>query len=210
MNVALIAEESAGIRALQALASHEHVSVVLVLTQGDGATASVRDAADRLGFPTSSAARAADAAFAGDLRAAAVDLLLNVHSLAVLPEQVVSAPSIGSFNLHPGPLPGYPGLNAPSWAIYDRATEFGTTLHWMSAMIDAGPVAYASHFPLSDRDTGLMLSARCVQEGMLLLARLLDDAAKDCVPRRPQDCSPREQTRGSGPPRGACRLDPAR
>ncbi len=34
-----------------------------------------------------------------------------------------SHPPIGSFNLHPGPLPRYAGLNAPSWAIFNGETE---------------------------------------------------------------------------------------
>ena len=59
-----------------------------------------------------------DPEFAEWMRSEEIDLLLNVHSLYVIHADLVAAPRTGSFNLHPGPLPEYAGLNAPSWAIY--------------------------------------------------------------------------------------------
>jgi methionyl-tRNA formyltransferase len=118
-----------------------------------------------------------------------VDLLINVHSLFVVHPAVLAAPRIGSFNLHPGPLPGYAGLNAPSWAIYRGEARHGVTLHRMAPEIDAGPIAYEARFDIEERDTGGTLMAKCVRHGLPLIARLLDTCGvdPDAVPATPQD-----------------------
>jgi methionyl-tRNA formyltransferase len=132
-------------------------------------------------------------AFADWIHAHEVDLLLNVHSLFVINSDVIKAPRIGALNLHPGPLPEYAGLNAPSWAIYFGETRHAVTLHWMDVEIDTGAIAYSAGFDVEEEDTGLSLSARCVREGLPLIAQLLEAAAVDpsSIPRVPQDLSRR-------------------
>ena len=156
--------------------------------------ASLWDAAAKLGLPTWPAQLVKDPLLAERMRAEEVDLLLNVHSLYVIHGTVLGAPRIGAFNLHPGPLPRYAGLNAVSWAIYQGERSHGVTVHWMAPEIDAGPIAYQSLFPIDENDTALSLAARCVREGLPLMMRLLDVAAKHPaeIPAVPQDIEKRE------------------
>jgi methionyl-tRNA formyltransferase len=158
-----------------------------------GAGGSIVSLATRLGVPVLPATLVREASTADWLVREQVDLLLNVHSLFRVHPAVVTAPRIGSFNLHPGPLPDYAGLNAPSWAIFNGESTHAVTLHWMEAEIDSGPVVYSASFPITERDTGLSVSAACVREGLPLLARLLDVAADDpaTIPAEPQDESRR-------------------
>jgi methionyl-tRNA formyltransferase len=118
-----------------------------------------------------------------------VDVLLNVHSLYVVNPAVLAAPRFGCFNLHPGPLPRYAGLNTPNWALYQGETTHGVTLHWMAPGIDTGPIAYQESFPLASEDNGFSVSATCVREGLRLVSRLLDDLGTDParVPVNEQD-----------------------
>ena len=167
LRIVLAAEESAGVQTLRSLAKGEH-EIIRVLTSaktGTGPTASVGGLAKRLGFLVESTARVKDPEFAQTLRAEGVDLLLNIHSLYLANGAVVDAPEIGSFNLHPGPLPAYAGLNCPSWAICNGETEYRVTLHCMTSGVDTGALAYMATFPLSSADTGLTVSARCVRDG---------------------------------------------
>jgi len=115
-----------------------------------------------------------------------VDVLLNIGGLQALPEAVVAAPRIGSFNLHPGPLPRYTGLNAPSWAIYHAERHHAVTLHWMDGGINTGPLAYVADFAIEPDDTGLTLSGKCLRAGLPLLADLFTGLVTGDVPRRPQ------------------------
>ncbi|MGH3996013.1 MAG: methionyl-tRNA formyltransferase, partial [Pseudonocardiaceae bacterium] len=134
-----------------------------------------------------------DRMFSAELRRQRVDVLLNVHSLYLIDAEVLAAPGIGSFNLHPGPLPEYAGLNVPSWAIYHGETSHGVTLHWMAPRVDAGPIAFSASFPLTPTDTGLSVLAKCVQHGMPLLSELLTVLTHDSsgIPVAEQDLARR-------------------
>src|SRR5579864_708180 len=196
MNVVLAGEESAGLQMLRALAQRKD-RVVAVLTtppQPNSVRASLWSAARDLGFETLPAERVRDSALAGRLRSESVDILLNVHSLHVIHEEILKATNLGAFNLHPGPLPRYAGLNAVSWAIFQGERNYGVTVHRIEAKIDAGPIAYQSCFPLEEQDTGLSLSLKCVREGIPLMLRLLDVAAAEPerIPSISQDLTLRQ------------------
>ena len=166
-------------------------AVERVLSEGVGTGATAASEAVKHGIPVAPASEVKDPALAGRLRDAGVDVLLNVHSLHLVHPDVLAAPRVGSFNLHPGPLPEYAGLNVPSWAIYLGEERHGVTLHWMEPEVDAGPIAYETRFEIGPEDTGLTVSARCVKEGIPLVARLLQDAPRGAVPRSEQDLSRR-------------------
>jgi methionyl-tRNA formyltransferase len=192
VNVLLVAEESAGIQALRMLArSGHHIAGVLTAPPTRGGGATVATVAESLLVPVLPSKRVKDPELADWMREQEIDLLLNVHSLYLIHGDVVAAPRIGSFNLHPGPLPAMAGLNTPCWAIYRGEPRHAVTLHWMEAGIDTGDIAYEAAFDLSEKDTGLSVSMRCVKEGMPLVARLLEDAehGRDAIPRHRQDTS---------------------
>jgi UDP-4-amino-4-deoxy-L-arabinose formyltransferase/UDP-glucuronic acid dehydrogenase (UDP-4-keto-hexauronic acid decarboxylating) len=188
VNVVLVAEEAAGIRVLRRLAALDHRLVAVFTapqTRGGGAT--VAGVAASLGVPVRPSRDVRDRSLADWIRANGVDLLLNVHSLYLIAGEVVCAPRIGSFNLHPGPLPERAGLNVPSWAIYEGHRVHGVTMHWMEPEIDTGAIAYETRFEIEDDATGISLSLRCVREGLTLVDALLNDAARGAVPSQPQD-----------------------
>ena len=193
MNLVLAAEESAGLQLLRALAQRKDRIVAVLTTPPEKrpSRASLWNAAQHLGFETLPAELVRQSALADRLRAQDVDLFLNIHSLHVIHSDVLLAPKIGAFNLHPGPLPGYAGLNPVSWAIFRGEQEHAVTVHRIDAEIDAGPIAYQSRFTLDPQDTALSLSLKCVQQGVLLMLRLLDAAttAPDHIPSIPQDPS---------------------
>lgn len=195
LRVLLVGEEAAAAQTLRLLReTGQHV--VGVLTGRAGAERSVgplSQLAEQWGYRIWPAKRVRDAAFADEVRAERVDLLLNVHSLYVVHPEVLAAPRIGSFNVHPGPLPEYAGLNAPSWAILRGERTHGVTVHWMDAGIDTGEIAYEARFEVAPEDTAFTLSARGVRAVIPLLRRLLEEAAAEppAVPRVRQREVPR-------------------
>jgi UDP-4-amino-4-deoxy-L-arabinose formyltransferase/UDP-glucuronic acid dehydrogenase (UDP-4-keto-hexauronic acid decarboxylating) len=194
MRILLAAEESAGIQALRAVSQsdHEIVAVLADSHAGDdrplGAT--VESVARHMGHPVWPASLLKDREFCAAVRDQAVDLLLNVHSLHIVHEDVLSAFRIGAFNLHPGPLPRYAGMNAPSWSIFNGETEHAVTLHWMEKGIDTGSIAYQSTFDLGGDDTGLSVSRQCVRLGIQLIRELLSSHPGD-IPRLAQSAAER-------------------
>jgi UDP-4-amino-4-deoxy-L-arabinose formyltransferase/UDP-glucuronic acid dehydrogenase (UDP-4-keto-hexauronic acid decarboxylating) len=200
-------EESAGAQALRLAVERGHEVVAALTTPDDAADASdgspagpkgqqpgvVAKVARELGVARLDPGLVRDPAYADWIRERRVDLMLNVHSLRIAHGDVVSAPRLGSYNLHPGPLPRYAGLNAPSWAIYEGEERHAVTLHRMAADVDAGAIAYEAWFDIGPADTGLRVATACVRHGVALLGQLLDDAAQgpEHIPARPQDLTQR-------------------
>jgi len=202
--VLLAAEEAAGAETLKRLiqAPADLVAVLTSLPESGPGGRIVRAARDA-GVDLLPAGRVRDPAFGEVVRSLEVDVLLNVHSLHLIAEAVLQAPKLGSFNLHPGPLPEYAGLNTPAWAIYEDALEYGVTLHWMEPKVDAGDVAYQDRFPLEPDATALSLGIQCSRRGLGLVDRLIEDLGRGTVPRTPQDLSRRRYfARGSAPQGG--------
>lgn len=194
-SVLLVAEEAAGVQTLRAILKDGHRLIGVVTSDAKdlrrGAT--VRGVAQSNGCRIWPGDSVTKPDFADEIRVAGVDILLNVHSLRMIHPAVLEAPLIGSFNLHPGPLPEYSGLNAPSWAIYNGEPRHAVTVHWMTAELDGGPVAYREDLITEENETGLSLSVKCVRAGVPLLLRLLQAANEDpaSIPRLPQDRSRR-------------------
>jgi UDP-4-amino-4-deoxy-L-arabinose formyltransferase/UDP-glucuronic acid dehydrogenase (UDP-4-keto-hexauronic acid decarboxylating) len=200
MRVALLCEEAAGRRALELVLRSRHELAAVVTSPASPAWA----LAQKLGHSPIPAAGVREARFVDDLARLRVDLLLNVHSLYIVPEPVLRLPRHGAYNLHPGPLPDYAGLNAPSWALYHGADMHGVTLHRMEPGIDTGPIVFQQRFPVGPRDTGLTLSLRCADEGLRLVERLLE-ADPASLALSPQDLA-RRRYFGRGAPQGG-RID---
>lgn len=209
MSIVVAAQETAGVQAVRLVdrSPHRLVAVLTGTARGDGAErgVTVASAARDMDVEVMAAAVVQDPAFASELRRRNVDVVLNVHSLYLIHPDVLAAPRVGSFNLHPGPLPEYSGLTVPSWAIYNGETEHGVTLHWIEPRVDTGPVAFSERFPISPSDTGLSLSAKCVQQGMPLISELLGclSLGAGTIPIVEQDLTRRRYYGRAVPHRGA-------
>ena len=130
------------------------IEIVAVMAKRSGATrrgASVWSVAKRAGLPTWSAERVTDPALGDEIRDLNVDLLLNVYSLFVINDRVLEAASIGSYNLHPGPLPAYAGLDSVSLVIHRGETPPRSQVcnfYPHGPVVDSGPIAYQETFPI--------------------------------------------------------------
>jgi methionyl-tRNA formyltransferase len=87
-----------------------------------------------------------------DLAVLSSDLLERARLIAFVTPEIVSKGMLarlgyGAFNFHPGP-PGYPGWAPAHFALYERATEFGATVHVMVEQVDAGPIIDVARFPI--------------------------------------------------------------
>jgi methionyl-tRNA formyltransferase len=89
---------------------------------------------------------------AAELAALDSDLLSQARLIAfvtaeIVPQSVLARLGYGAFNFHPGP-PSYPGWAPAHFALYNRATEFGATVHVMVEQVDAGPIIDVALFPI--------------------------------------------------------------
>ncbi|MEM9652050.1 MAG: formyltransferase family protein [Actinomycetota bacterium] len=169
MRVLLAGGEAAGVRALRLLTDRA-LPPVAVAAADDGMAA----AAARATVEAIDPARLAAAETAQWIADQRIDLLLNAHSLHIVHGDVLAALRVGGYNLHPGPLPAYAGLNAPSWAIINGEDHHAVTLHEMTAEVDAGGIVATAEVPLDERSTGLSVSGQCARLGIALLEQLIE------------------------------------
>jgi methionyl-tRNA formyltransferase len=189
MRIVLVGEEAAGLRVMREIlaSGHELLAVLTSAPAEGGSPSALWQQARAQGLRVLPAGQIVNAVLADLLRDEQVEILLNIHSLIVLSEAVLDAPRLGCFNLHPGPLPEYAGLNTVSWAIYHGERDYGVTLHKMSQQIDAGDIAYQACFDIDDRDTALSVYSKCLRAGLPLVLRLLQDAACGALKLTSQD-----------------------
>ncbi len=91
-------------------------------------------------------------ATSADLAALDPDLLERGRLIAFVTPEIVSSSVLaklgcGAINFHPGP-PDYPGWAPSHFALYERAAEFGATVHVMVERVDAGPIVDVARFPI--------------------------------------------------------------
>ena len=202
LNLLLVAEEAAGAQALRLISNSDH-SLAGVLTTVHPPAAdeisgtskkkplstTIAAEAGRLGIPVLDAKQVQNPEFAAWMDSHLIDVLLNVHSLYRICPQVFHSAKVGAFNLHPGPLPQYAGLNVPSWAVFNEEPTHAVTLHHITDKIDTGHIVYETQFPLTSGDTGLTVIIKCAQKGLELIERLIMDLSNDpsTIPSHPQD-----------------------
>jgi methionyl-tRNA formyltransferase len=101
------------------------------------------------------------AATPADLAAIRPDVLARARLIGfvtpvIVPPDVLAALGYGAYNFHPGP-PHYPGWAPTHFALYDRASEFGATVHEMAELVDSGPIINVSMFPVpADASVGTL------------------------------------------------------
>jgi methionyl-tRNA formyltransferase len=77
-------------------------------------------------------------------------------------------------NVHNGPLPRYRGVRPINWALKNRETSHGVTLHLITPGIDEGPVLDHETYPIDpDADEVRDVYARALSASVELLERSL-------------------------------------
>lgn len=67
-----------------------------------------------------------------------------------LPDDILSIPKIGCFNIHPSLLPAYRGPAPVFWQFREGEPEFGVTLHRMSSRYDSGNIISQKKITIPD------------------------------------------------------------
>jgi phosphoribosylglycinamide formyltransferase-1 len=73
-------------------------------------------------------------------------------------------------NSHPALLPAFPGAHAVRDALATGATETGTTIHWVDAGVDTGPIIAQEKVTILQGDTEESLHERIkiVERGLIV------------------------------------------
>jgi phosphoribosylglycinamide formyltransferase-1 len=119
------------------------------------AVVSHRDFPDRAGF---------DAALASEIDRHHPDLVALAGFMRVLTAPFIERYRGRLMNIHPSLLPAFPGLHTHRRALAEGASAHGCTVHFVTPVVDAGPIILQASVPVLKGDTEESLAARVLKE----------------------------------------------
>jgi phosphoribosylglycinamide formyltransferase-1 len=147
------------------------LDIHLIATLSDRPDAFGLTRSDEAGIPTRivdyakfSSRAAADEDLARELDALAPDLVVLAGFMRILPADIVNAYEGRMLNIHPSLLPKYRGLHTYRKAIEAGDAHHGSTVHYVTPDLDAGPSIIQYRIPIREDETESGLAAR-VQRG---------------------------------------------
>ncbi|MBA3562403.1 MAG: hypothetical protein H0W33_00035 [Gammaproteobacteria bacterium] len=114
------------------------------------------------------------------------DLIFNINSFFIFRDELLAVAKGGMVNFHNAPLPRFRGVHSPSWAIITGATDYGVTWHFIDKGIDTGDIIAQRPVEISDDETALSLTIKCMLAGKALFAEFIDDLLAGDFTRTPQ------------------------
>jgi methionyl-tRNA formyltransferase len=105
----------------------------------------------------------------------------------ILPGWMLSAPRLGSINVHSSILPKYRGAAPINWAIARGETETGVTIMQMDEGLDTGPMLLIERTPIGDQETAPELTVRLSQIGAKAIIEALARLERGDLPPIPQN-----------------------
>lgn len=122
------------------------------------------------------------------LQKAKLDLAIAIQWLYTINERVIAASRLGFLNCHGGMLPRYRGNACINWAILNRESEAGVTVHLMQGgRLDSGPILKQTAIPLTDSMTCGEFIQQAAETGRLLVLEAARDLLTGKASPRPQD-----------------------
>lgn len=87
------------------------------------------------------------------------EYIISYLSRWLVPGHVINRATKAAINFHPA-SPQYPGIGCNNFALYDNASEYGVTCHFMDSKVDTGKIIGTDRFPVFSTDTVESLLAR--------------------------------------------------
>lgn len=178
------------LRALYA-AGHDIVRVVTAPDRKRGrgqhlSPTPVKAAALALGLEVTVVEALGDPAFIEKLRADDAALFVVV-AFRILPEEVFTVPSIGSFNLHASLLPRYRGAAPINRALMNGDSESGVTTFFLQKKVDMGNLLLQEKVLVGENMTAGELHDILAETGARTVLRTVERIAEGKAIPRPQD-----------------------
>lgn len=120
--------------------------------------------------------------------------LLVLGGTRIIKERILTIPSKGTLNAHPGLLPWLRGSTSVGWALY-KNMPIGATVHFIDPGIDTGDIVYREKLAVLQGDTYESLNGKVSRLAAELMAQAVRDVDEGKAVRIPQDPSEGETFR---------------
>ncbi|HUG11474.1 MAG TPA: methionyl-tRNA formyltransferase [Opitutaceae bacterium] len=147
----------------------------------------IKQWAERRGLPVFQPDRlgADDATGVRDRLRADVALVMAYGLL--LKDEMLSAPRLGTFNVHTSILPRFRGASPIATAVASGVSETGVSFMRLVRKLDAGPVADSERVPVGPRDTAADVTSKLAAAAVPLVIRSLRALEAGTLAPREQD-----------------------
>ncbi len=105
-------------------------------------------------------------------------LVVLAGFMRILGQEFVAHYAGRLINIHPSLLPAFPGLDTHRRALAAGVREHGTSVHYVSADLDGGPLIAQARVPVYIDDTETQLAARVLEREHQLLPKVIDGIAQ--------------------------------
>jgi UDP-4-amino-4-deoxy-L-arabinose formyltransferase/UDP-glucuronic acid dehydrogenase (UDP-4-keto-hexauronic acid decarboxylating) len=130
---------------------------------------SVSDWAKKRGIPVKCPENIRSPEYTDFISQLSPEMIFSFYYRYMLPDEILSIPKMGAYNLHGSLLPDYRGRAPVNWVLVNGEKQTGVTLHKMVKKADAGEIVGQRVVPISFDDTALTLFGKlCVAAGELL------------------------------------------
>ena len=108
----------------------------------------------------------------------------------IIPERLITVPSLGTICYHPSILPRHRGASAINWALIQGDTRTGLTIFWVDKGIDTGPILLQKEVEIKPDDTtGSLYFNKLFPMGVDAMVEAVELIEKGKAPRISQDDS---------------------
>jgi methionyl-tRNA formyltransferase len=108
----------------------------------------------------------------------------------IIPEKLLTVPSLGTICYHPSLLPRHRGASAINWAVIQGDPRTGLTVFWVDKGIDTGPILLQKEVEIGDDETtGSLYFNTLFPMGVDAMVEAVELIKKGKAPRIPQDDS---------------------
>ena len=115
-------------------------------------------------------------------------LVLLAFVTDIIPEKLLSVPSLGTICYHPSLLPRHRGASAINWAIIQGDSRTGLTIFWVEKGIDTGPILLQKEVEIGPEDTtGALYFNTLFPLGVEAMVEAVELVKAGKAPRVPQD-----------------------
>lgn len=121
-----------------------------------------------------------------DLNNMKLDVGIAIRYNRIIPQEIIDCFSVGIFNTHGGILPEYRGSFCNINAILNQEKEYGVTLHYIDAGLDAGDIVAIKKIEIDDSCTGFDLYRESEKLCYQLIEENIDNILQGKNDRIPQ------------------------
>ena len=104
-----------------------------------------------------------------------VDFIISIQYHKILKPKHIQVANKLAINLHMAPLPDYRGCNQFSFAIYNNAKIFGTTIHRLESGIDNGDIIVEKRFEIDVNEDVKSLYEKTYEASIRLFEENISD-----------------------------------